>query len=126
MYRVMRQMIDINWLIQHLYERSWYAITETCLAMTIFREDFDLQFIVVFTTLLFLKIFHWLCQDRVEFVSINKMKCVLFDSWYNCFIIDGTIAYQSSYISCSYSEFIGVTFDYRRAISQSCYSCYTD
>lgn len=51
-----------------MYERSWYAVTETCLAMTIFREEFDLQFIVVFTTLLFLKIFHWLSQDRVEYV----------------------------------------------------------
>ncbi|KAI9483590.1 MAG: hypothetical protein EXX96DRAFT_479553 [Benjaminiella poitrasii] len=55
--------------VEHLYERSWYAVTETCLAMTIFREEFDLQFIVVFTTLLFLKIFHWLCQDRVEFME---------------------------------------------------------
>lgn len=36
--------------------------------MTIFREEFNLQFVIVFTTLLFLKIFHWLCQDRVEFV----------------------------------------------------------
>ncbi|ORZ11572.1 hypothetical protein BCR42DRAFT_332576 [Absidia repens] len=55
--------------VEHLYERSWYAVTETCLAMTIFREEFDLQFVVVFTTLLFLKIFHWLCQDRVEFME---------------------------------------------------------
>ncbi|KAI8378430.1 hypothetical protein BD560DRAFT_390366 [Blakeslea trispora] len=55
--------------VEHLYERAWYAVTETCLAMTIFREEFDLQFIVIFTTLLFLKIFHWLCQDRVEFME---------------------------------------------------------
>jgi len=27
--------------VEHLYERSWYAITETCLAMTIFREEFN-------------------------------------------------------------------------------------
>jgi hypothetical protein len=58
---------------QHLYERSWYAVTETCLAMTIFRDEFDIQFVIVFTTLLFLKIFHWLCQDRVEYVSINSI-----------------------------------------------------
>jgi hypothetical protein len=37
--------------------------------MTIFREEFNLQFIIVFTTLLFLKIFHWLCQDRVDYMS---------------------------------------------------------
>ncbi|RHZ88591.1 hypothetical protein Glove_22g103 [Diversispora epigaea] len=55
--------------IEHLYERSWYAVTETCLAMTIFRDEFDTRFVVTFTTLLFLKIFHWLCQDRVEFME---------------------------------------------------------
>ncbi|CAG8725109.1 31545_t:CDS:10, partial [Racocetra persica] len=55
--------------IEHLYERSWYAVTETCLAMTIFRDEFDTRFVITFTTLLFLKIFHWLCQDRVEFME---------------------------------------------------------
>ncbi|CAG8696633.1 1304_t:CDS:10 [Funneliformis mosseae] len=55
--------------IEHLYERSWYAITETCLAMTIFRDEFNTRFVVTFTTLLFLKTFHWLCQDRVEFME---------------------------------------------------------
>ncbi|KAG1180510.1 hypothetical protein G6F70_007043 [Rhizopus microsporus] len=60
--------------VEHLYERSWYAVTETCLAMTIFREDFDLQFIVYFTLLLFLKIFHWLCQDRVEFMEQSPIR----------------------------------------------------
>ena len=29
--------------VEHLYERSWYAITETCLAMTIFREEFNVR-----------------------------------------------------------------------------------
>jgi len=55
--------------VEHLYEKSWYAVTETCLAMTIFRDEFDIQFVIVFTTLLFLKIFHWLCQDRVEYME---------------------------------------------------------
>ncbi|KAI9268763.1 hypothetical protein BY458DRAFT_436799 [Sporodiniella umbellata] len=55
--------------IEHLYERSWYAITETCLAMNIFREEFDLRFIIYLGTLSFLKIFHWLCQDRIEFME---------------------------------------------------------
>ncbi|OZJ05982.1 hypothetical protein BZG36_01239 [Bifiguratus adelaidae] len=55
--------------VEHLYERSWYAVTETCLAMTIFRDEFDARFVVTFTTLLFLKIFHWLCADRVEFME---------------------------------------------------------
>ncbi|KAG0244532.1 E3 ubiquitin-protein ligase hrd1 [Actinomortierella wolfii] len=52
--------------VEHLYERAWYTITETCLAMTIFRDEFDTRFVVMFTILLFLKVFHWLCQDRVD------------------------------------------------------------
>ncbi|KAF9345868.1 E3 ubiquitin-protein ligase hrd1 [Mortierella sp. AD094] len=52
--------------VEHLYERAWYAVTETCLAMTIFKDEFDTRFVVMFTILLFLKVFHWLCMDRVD------------------------------------------------------------
>ncbi|KAG0342344.1 E3 ubiquitin-protein ligase hrd1 [Podila horticola] len=52
--------------VEHLYERAWYAVTETCLAMTIFKDEFHTLFVVMFTFLLFLKVFHWLCQDRVD------------------------------------------------------------
>ncbi|KAF9201066.1 E3 ubiquitin-protein ligase hrd1 [Haplosporangium sp. Z 27] len=52
--------------VEHLYERAWYAVTETCLAMTIFKDEFDTRFVVMFTVLLFLKVFHWLCMDRVD------------------------------------------------------------
>ncbi|KAG0270483.1 E3 ubiquitin-protein ligase hrd1 [Actinomortierella ambigua] len=34
--------------------------------MTIFRDEFDTRFVVMFTVLLFLKVFHWLCQDRID------------------------------------------------------------
>ncbi|KAI8821028.1 uncharacterized protein EV422DRAFT_50022 [Fimicolochytrium jonesii] len=55
--------------VEHLYERSWFAVTETCLAMTIFRDQFDVRFIVLFAMLLLVKIFHWLSQDRVDFME---------------------------------------------------------
>lgn len=55
--------------IEHLYERSWYAITESLLAMTIFRDDFGTNFVILFVTLLFLKVFHWLSADRVEYME---------------------------------------------------------
>ena len=55
--------------VDHLYERAWYAVTETCLAMTIFREEFDTRFFLFFTLLLAVKIFHWLAQDRVEYME---------------------------------------------------------
>ncbi|CAH0728306.1 unnamed protein product, partial [Brenthis ino] len=54
---------------EHLIERSWYAITETCLAFTVFRDDFNPKFIALFTLLLFLKAFHWLAEDRVDFME---------------------------------------------------------
>jgi E3 ubiquitin-protein ligase synoviolin len=37
---------------------------ETCLAMTIFREEFNVHFVVLFVALLFVKMGHWLAQDR--------------------------------------------------------------
>jgi len=55
--------------VEHLYERAWYAITETCLAMTIFREEFNFRFVELFTALLFIKIFHWIMQDRIAFME---------------------------------------------------------
>ena len=47
--------------VERLYERTKDAIMETCLAMTIFREEFNVKFVVMFVSLLFVKIFHWLC-----------------------------------------------------------------
>ncbi|EOD33046.1 hypothetical protein EMIHUDRAFT_71786, partial [Emiliania huxleyi CCMP1516] len=55
--------------VEHLYERAWYAITETCLAMTIFREEFNISFCAMFCALLFIKSFHWLLQDRIAFLE---------------------------------------------------------
>jgi hypothetical protein len=37
--------------------------------MTVFRDDFDVPFLAAFAALLFVKIFHWLLQDRVEFMD---------------------------------------------------------
>jgi len=58
--------------LQHLIERSWYAVTETCLAFTVFRDDFSPRFVALFTLLLFIKCFHWLAEDRVDFVSDER------------------------------------------------------
>lgn len=59
--------------LQHLVEKVWYAVTETCLAFTVFRDDFSPKFIALFTLLLFLKSFHWLAEDRVDYVSLNLL-----------------------------------------------------
>ncbi|ODQ50776.1 hypothetical protein SAICODRAFT_168950 [Saitoella complicata NRRL Y-17804] len=54
---------------ERLYERGWYALTETCLAMTVFREEFDVRFIVCFVCLLIAKAGIWLCEDRVDYME---------------------------------------------------------
>uniref|UniRef100_H3CDH8 RING-type E3 ubiquitin transferase n=1 Tax=Tetraodon nigroviridis TaxID=99883 RepID=H3CDH8_TETNG len=46
-----------------------YHPVETCLAFTVFRDDFSPRFVALFTLLLFLKCFHWLAEDRVDFME---------------------------------------------------------
>ncbi|XP_029467265.1 E3 ubiquitin-protein ligase synoviolin isoform X2 [Rhinatrema bivittatum] len=64
--------------MEHLLERSWYAVTETCLAFTVFRDDFSPRFVALFTLLLFLKCFHWLAEDRVDFMERSPNISLLF------------------------------------------------
>ena len=59
--------------VEHLYERAWYAITETCLAMTIFRDEFTSHIVGLFGMLLAMKIFHWLTQDRVASIKAFRV-----------------------------------------------------
>nr|XP_023011989.1 E3 ubiquitin-protein ligase synoviolin B-like [Leptinotarsa decemlineata] len=64
--------------LEHLMERSWYAVTETCLAFTVFRDDFNPKFVTLFTLLLFLKAFHWLVEDRVDYMERSPIISLLF------------------------------------------------
>lgn len=54
--------------VERLHLRIREAVIETCLAMTVFRDDFNTHFVLMFGLLLFLKVFHWLAKDRIEFV----------------------------------------------------------
>ena len=56
---------------QRLYDRMWFFVTESLLAFTIFRDEFDIPFAIMFGFLLFVKSFHWLMADRVEWVCVN-------------------------------------------------------
>lgn len=55
--------------VEHMYDRSWTALVEMCIAMTIFREEFSVRFVALVTVLFFLKIFHWLTQHRLEYIE---------------------------------------------------------
>lgn len=55
--------------IERLYDRLWFFITESLLAFTIFRDEFDIPFALMFGFLLFVKSFHWLTADRIEWMD---------------------------------------------------------
>lgn len=52
--------------VESLTERAWFAITETCLAMTIFRDEIGPWFLVMFTALVTGKVWGWIGDGRVE------------------------------------------------------------
>ncbi|KAJ3518139.1 hypothetical protein NLJ89_g61 [Agrocybe chaxingu] len=55
--------------VERLYDRLWFFITESLLAFTIFRDEFDMPFALMFGFLLFVKSFHWLASDRIEWMD---------------------------------------------------------
>ena len=74
--------------IERVNERISQAVMETCLAMTIFREEFNTAFVAMFALLTFIKVFHWLVQDRVEYVESTPsvspwqhLRIVAFMAW---------------------------------------------
>ncbi|KAI9888942.1 MAG: E3 ubiquitin-protein ligase hrd1 [Vezdaea aestivalis] len=52
--------------VEQLYEKGWFAVTETCLAMTIFREEVGAWFLVMFVCLLAGKVWGWIGEGRIE------------------------------------------------------------
>jgi E3 ubiquitin-protein ligase synoviolin len=82
--------------IEQLYEKAWFAVTETCLAMTIFREEVGAFFLVMFTALVTGKVWGWIGEGRVEVLeqqppanprlfhtrlSISLLISVFYDTW---------------------------------------------
>ncbi|KAH7730764.1 HRD-1 protein [Aphelenchoides avenae] len=64
--------------IEHAQERVWHAVMETCLAFTVFRDDFSPKFVVQFVVLFFVKAFHWLSEDRVDYMERSPVITLLF------------------------------------------------
>ncbi|KAG8946854.1 E3 ubiquitin-protein ligase hrd1 [Tulasnella sp. 424] len=54
---------------ERLYDRMWFFVTESLLAFTIFRDDFDAPFVMSFGILLFVKSFHWIVADRIDWMD---------------------------------------------------------
>ncbi|GJN67262.1 RING finger protein [Purpureocillium lilacinum] len=92
--------------VEQLTERAWFAITETCLAMTIFREEIGAWFLVMFTALVTGKVWGWIGDGRVEFLeqqpppnprlfhlrlSVSLTMSFLYDVWILRYTINSVI-----------------------------------
>jgi len=55
--------------VEMLYDRFKYSITETLLALTIFRNELSPYVILFFGALLFIKSFHWLAKSRIDYLE---------------------------------------------------------
>ncbi|KAI1468666.1 uncharacterized protein F4812DRAFT_339109 [Daldinia caldariorum] len=92
--------------IEQLYEKAWFAVTETCLAMTIFREEVGAWFLVMFTALVTGKVWEWIGEGRVEVLeqqppvnprlfhtrlSVSLLFSVVYDIWLFTYTINAVI-----------------------------------
>lgn len=91
---------------EQLYEKAWFAITETCLAMTIFRDEVGAWFLVMFVALITGKVWGWIGDGRVEVLeqqpptnprlfhirlTVSLAMSVLFDAWLMSYTINTVI-----------------------------------
>jgi len=60
-----------------LADNAKYAFTETCLALTYFRDELNLKVAGLFVALLVSKIFHWLCKERLAYMESTQNTPVL-------------------------------------------------
>ncbi|KAL8282940.1 hypothetical protein RB600_006098 [Gaeumannomyces tritici] len=55
--------------VEQLYDKGWIAVTETCLAMTLFKDDLGAFSMIMFTALLTGKVWAWIGDGRVEILE---------------------------------------------------------
>ncbi|CAK4609141.1 hypothetical protein LEN26_000432 [Aphanomyces euteiches] len=59
--------------LEMLYDHARFTIAETCFTLSVFREEMSLRVLGLFTLLLFIKTFHWLCQWRGEHIEQSEV-----------------------------------------------------
>ncbi|TID14363.1 hypothetical protein E6O75_ATG09442 [Venturia nashicola] len=52
--------------VEQLWERGWFAVMEWIFAMSTFRDEFGMWFLVMFSSLFTGKIWGWIAEGRVE------------------------------------------------------------
>lgn len=93
--------------VEQLYEKAWFAVTETCLAMTIFREEVGAFFLVMFTALITGRVWGWIGEGRVEVLEqqppanprlfhtrmvVSLVTSVVYNCWLLSYAINTVIA----------------------------------
>src|SRR5262245_38135122 len=57
--------------VEDIIQTSKFAVMESLLALTFFRDDLDMKTLGLFVGLHFVKVFHWLAVLRVESIGHN-------------------------------------------------------
>lgn len=93
--------------VEQLYEKAWFAVTETCLAMTVFREEVGAFFLVMFTALITGKVWGWIGEGRVEVLEqqppanprlfhtrlvVSLLTSIIYNCWLLSYSINTVIA----------------------------------
>eukprot|EP00605_Chrysophyceae_sp_TOSAG23-4_P001480 GSChrysophyteH1.ASY1.ANO1.1617.1 assembled CDS len=85
--------------MEMLADRAKFTIVETCLALTIFRNELTPPIIALFGGLLFLNAFHWLAKSRIDLldqimssalVHVRLMALLIVLA-----VVDATLAYEA-------------------------------
>ncbi|KAL3315522.1 E3 ubiquitin-protein ligase synoviolin [Cichlidogyrus casuarinus] len=57
--------------LDNLVSRYWFAFVDVCLIFASFQEELSISFLFTFTFLMIVKGFHWLLEDRIDYMQIT-------------------------------------------------------
>lgn len=86
--------------IEQIYERAWFSLMDTFIALTIFRDGFGVSLVVSLSFLLTAKVFHWIVMDRVDAMDQTdeldfKFHARMVPTMLACFAIDIAVVYSA-------------------------------
>nr|CAH8841808.1 unnamed protein product [Trichobilharzia regenti] len=64
--------------VDNLVSQSWYAFFDMCLVFAFFQNELGTEFLFLFAILLFVRAFHWLIEERVDYMERTPAISILF------------------------------------------------
>ncbi|VDP27180.1 unnamed protein product [Schistosoma curassoni] len=64
--------------VDNLVSQSWYAFFDMCLVFAFFQNELGVEFLFLFAILLFVRAFHWLIEERVDYMERSPVISVVF------------------------------------------------